>query len=124
MEESEEMKHNGEQMLISGNHSKDAVAVAETRASEQQDNPIQFMIVDRKKMFLRALQIPLTIPRGIIMALPWAPNTCRVQPGWGGWSQSCVRSSQEPSHGWAWQHGEGPAQQGEATTEKSLRTIR
>lgn len=48
MEESEEMKHNGAQTLISGNHSKDAMAAAETRASEQQDNPGQIMVVERK----------------------------------------------------------------------------
>lgn len=83
MEESEEMKHDGAQTLISGNHSKDDAAVAETHASEHQDNPGQFMIVERKKLFLVALRIALTIPRGIVMALPWAPNTSRVQPGWG-----------------------------------------
>lgn len=70
MEESEEMKHDGAQTLISGNHSKDAAAVAETHASEHQDNPGQFMIVERKKLFLVALRIALTIPRGIVMALP------------------------------------------------------
>lgn len=42
------MKHNGAQTLISGNHSKDAMAAAETPASEQQDNPGQIMVVERK----------------------------------------------------------------------------
>lgn len=83
MEESEEMKHDGAQTLILGNHSKDAAAVVETHASEHHDNLGRFMIVERKKLFLMALRIALTIPRGIVMALPWTPNTSRVQPGWG-----------------------------------------
>lgn len=67
--------------------------------------------------------IPLTIPRGMITVLPWALNTCRIQPGWGGWNQNFVRSSQEPSHGWTWHHGERPAQQGGEMTRSSLQTI-
>lgn len=62
------MKHNGAQTLISSNHSKDAVA--ETRASEQLDNPGQFMIVERKITFLVVLRMPLTTLRGIVVALP------------------------------------------------------
>jgi len=67
-EESEEMKHNRVQTLILGNNSKNAVA--ENRTSEQQDKPGQLMIVERKKTFLVARWIPVTIPRGIVRALP------------------------------------------------------
>lgn len=55
MEESEEMKHNRVQTLISGNHSKDVAAVAEACASEQHNNLGQFMTAERKKTFLTAL---------------------------------------------------------------------